>query len=214
MTQREISHIIAAIIILTAIISLAPILQKEYTQIPQLFVFAIIIVAVPIIAKKLTANALDANVEHELWFFQRFGFWPRAKFKGPIPAGIIFPLFISIFTLGYTKLMTLLTYETKALKRRAAKRFGFYSFTEITEFHHGLIGAAGILSLLVLALIAYLIPSPNLELLTKLSVYYAFWNIIPFSKLDGTQIFFANQILYFTLATITLIATVFVFLLL
>lgn len=207
MPSRELSHILAAVIILAVVLSFAPLLNQNYSLIPQMLFFSVIIILVPIIAKKLMAYHLDADVEHEIWFWQRFGFKVKSKFRKPIPAGIIFPLFFSIFSLGLIKLMTLLTYESRALKTRAAKRHGFYSFTEMTEWHHGLIGAAGILSLLLLSILAYFLPLPGLETLAKLATFYAFWNLIPVSKLDGAQIFFGSRTLYTLLAAITLIFT-------
>jgi len=145
---------------------------------------------------------LDANVEHRIWHFQRYGFKPRAKFKKEMPFGVILPLAISIVTLGAAQLMTFLTYETRALKHRAAKRFGFYSYTEMTDSHNGLIGASGVVVLLLISFIAYF---PGWEYLSKMAAFYAFWNMAPFSNLDGTQIFFGNRTLWSVLGVIVLI---------
>tara|TARA_Y100000034_G_scaffold135972_1_gene210059 strand:+ start:3720 stop:4259 length:540 start_codon:yes stop_codon:yes gene_type:complete len=174
-----------------------------------MLLFSIIILAVYIFSKKIMAHLLDSTVEHEIWFWQRFGFKKQHKLKTPVPAGIILPLFITVFSLGFAKFLTLMTFETRALKHRAARRFGFYSFAQMTDWHQALIGAAGILSLLILGAIAYFLPFSNLEFLAKISIYYAFWNLLPISKLDGTQIFFGSRILYAALAIITLIATAF-----
>ena len=99
--------------------------------------------------------------------------------------------------------MTILTYNTTALKRRAAKRFGYYSFAEMTDWHNALIGAAGIIVMLLLSFVSYWIPT--LEPLARLAAFYAFFNMIPFSKLDGSQIYFGSRILWYALAIITLI---------
>jgi Zn-dependent protease len=203
MESKELTHILAAIVVLTAIISFLPILNQNYTLIPKLFVFAALIILIPILAKKALAFRLDANVEHEIWLFQRIGYKAHQKFKRPILAGIIIPILFSIFTLGIFKVFTFLTYETKALKRRAARRHGYYSFTEMTELHHALIGASGVLALMLLSLIAYLLNFPELA---KYSTFYAFWNLIPFSKLDGTQILLGSRPIYISLAVIVLIA--------
>ena len=98
---------------------------------------------------------LDSSVEHRVWHVFRYGFKAHNHFKSEMPFGVIVPLFFSLFTLGMIKVMTFLTYETHALKHRAAKRFGFYSYTEMTDWHNGLIGAAGIIATLIVSLIGY-----------------------------------------------------------
>lgn len=206
MENSEIANILAAILLLFVVVSVSVILQGKITLLPMLFLFSIIIIFVHVFSKKLVAYSLDASVSHKIWHFQRFGLKPGHKFNKPIPFGLIVPLFFSVFSIGFFKLMTFLTYETSALKHRAAKRFGFYSYTEMTDFHNSLIGGAGIVALLLLSLIAYL---PGWETLSKLAAYYAFWNMIPFSDLDGTQIFFGNRILWAVLAVITLIFTLY-----
>tara|TARA_Y100000310_G_scaffold302882_1_gene340705 strand:+ start:5219 stop:5863 length:645 start_codon:yes stop_codon:yes gene_type:complete len=207
MTQRELLHILAAIIIFTIVASFSKILEGNFQFLAQALLFSVIIIIVSISAKKIVANLLDSDVEHELWFAQRYGYKKSWHLKKPIPAGIIFPLFFSIFSLGLLKVLTFLTYETKALKRRAARRYGPYSYTEMTDWHNGLIGAAGIAALIILAVVVYFIPFANHEFLTKLTVYYAFWNLIPWAKFDGSQIFFGSRILWIFLSIITVIAT-------
>jgi len=208
MKQSEFSHIIVAVLVLTLVSSFAFILEQQWNKILTILIFSAIIITLSISAKKLTAYLLDSNVEHEIWEMSRYGFAKRDYFKKPIPAGIIFPSVLAILSLGIIKFTSILTYETRALKYRASKRFGFYSFTEITDWHHALIGAAGIFSILLLSVVTYLIPT-NLEYLAKISAYYAFWNLLPISKLDGAQIFFGSRVLWTILATIT---AIFVFL--
>ncbi len=208
MSTKEYPHILAAIILLSVVAGFSFALQEEWERLAQTFFFSLIIITVNIIAKKLMAFSLDADVEHELLKWQRYGIKAHQRLKKPIPIGIILPLVIAVFSLGLIKLTTFLTYETRALKVRAAKRFGFYSYTEMTDWHNGLIGSAGIVALWILALILYLIPSSGLEYFSKLTIYYAFWNLVPVSKLDGTQIFFGSIILWTALALITSILTV------
>jgi len=133
-----------------------------------------------------------------------------AEFKKEKPFGFYIPLFFTLFSLGLIKVMTFLTYETGALKHRAAKRHGYYSYTEMTDWHNGLIGAAGVVILLLISLISYL---TGLELLSKMAAYYAFWNMIPIAKLDGTQIFFGSRIIWAVLGVITLIFALYAFVL-
>ena len=204
---REISHIILAIITLAIVIGFSSILILDYELIAQAFLFAFVIILVSVYSKKFVAHLFDADVEHEIWKVKRYGYKPHWHLKKGLAAGIILPLLLAVVTLGVFKFMALLTYETRALKRRAARRFGFYSFTEMTEWHNALIGAAGILGILLLSIVAYFLPIAGLETLARLAAFYAFFNMLPLSKLDGTQIFFGSRILYATLAIITLIFT-------
>jgi len=200
----EFKHILAAIIIFTVVGSFAFMLNDQWDMLPVVFLFSTIIIFVSIFAKKLVAYWLDSDVEHELWKFSRFGIKPWQHFKNDISAGIIFPLILSLFSLGWLKFSAFLTYEARALKKRAAKRFGYYSFAELTEWHNALIGAAGIVACFLISIIAYF-ASPNLEFLAKLAAFYAFSNILPLPKLDGIQIFFGSRVLYTALLIITLI---------
>jgi hypothetical protein len=205
MEIKEFYHVLAAILIMTVVTGLYFASDGNLVTVTQAFIFSIIIILVSVLSKKIAAFYLEADVEHSIWMMKNFGFIPSLKLKKPVPMGLIAPLIVSVFSLGLIKIMTLLTYEARALKHRAAKRHGFYSFTEMTEWHHALIGTAGILAVLALAAISYFIPGTNLEYLSKIAAYYAFWNILPISKLDGSQIFFGSRILWATLAAITAI---------
>ncbi len=208
MKNREFLHILGAIILFSMIGALSFLIEGRWDILPLVFLFAVIIILVSVFAKKLMAYALDADVEHEIWNVSRYGIKKHQKLEKEIPGGIIFPIFLSIFSLGLIKFPAFLTYEAGALKRRAAKRFGVYSFTELTEWHNGLIGTAGIVAVLILGIIAYFLPF-NLEYFSKLSAYYALSNLIPISKLDGSQIFFGSRVLWTALALITLIISLY-----
>jgi len=202
MGKTEWAHVTAAVLLMFVVFSLWFILSGSASGLTQVFVFSIIVVVLPVFAKKGFAYLLDSSVEHEIWEFYRFGWRPHWHFKKPVPFGLIVPLFFTLFTLGFAKVLTFLTYETKALKRRAARRFGAYSYTSMTDWHHGLIGAAGVVALLIIAIIGYF---ADLGLMSKMASYYAFWNIFPFSKLDGAQIFFGSRVLWSVLAVISFI---------
>lgn len=208
LSEYEILHIILAILILSIVIGFEFLISKTLNMIPIAILFATIIISLNILAKKLTAHMLDADVEHKIW---STSMKPRKhnRMRNEFPAGIVFPLLFSFLSLGFFKLTSILTYETRALKHRAAKRFGHYSFTEMTDFHNALIGAAGIIVLLILSFVSYFLPFNNLELLSKVISYYVFFNLLPISNLDGTQIYFGSRVLYLVLASITLIFTVY-----
>lgn len=205
MDTREVLHILIAIIVMAVVVSFSSLLKLEFAALGLALLFSAIIIIINIAAKKWAANSLDADVNHELWMWSRYGFKPSEHLKSSAPMGVILPLVLSAFTLGKLKCMSLLTYQTSALTRRAAKRFGHYSFTEMTQWHHALIGAAGIVASLLLSFIAYFIP--GLEGLPKLAAFYAFWNMIPISSLDGTHILFGSRVLYTALAILTIMIT-------
>ncbi len=205
MKDKEIIHIILAIVTLGIVYGLNEIIQADFKALSIIIVFSAIIIGVNILSKKAIASRLDADVEHEIWQVKRFGFHPGDNFKKSISAGILIPLFVTIVTLGSINMMTIMTYETRALKRRAAKRFGPYSFTEMTDHHNALVGAAGIIGCLLITFISYWIPGDLWSTIGKMATLYAFYNMIPISKLDGSQIYFGSRVLWSVLAAITLI---------
>ena len=211
MKEDEVIQIILAIIALGVVAGFGAIIELQLMTFIKIVIFAAIVMGVNIAAKKFMASHLDADVEHEVWRVQRYGLRPGQYLVKSIPAGIIFPIFISAITLGAINLMTILTYETRALKRRAARRFGPFSFTEMTDYHNALVGAAGIACVLFIAFLSYWIS--GWSILGRIATFYAFWNMIPFSKLDGSQIYFGSRVLWAVLAVITLIFTAYALLL-
>lgn len=202
MENKELAQIFSAILLMFIVSGAAFAISGKAFSVLQVFVFSFIVVGVPVIAKNIIAFGLDASVEHKTWGVYNFGFGNSQHFKEEQPFGVYIPIIFSVLTLGFLKVMTFLTYETRALKYRAAKRFGFYSYTEITDWHNGLIGASGVIVLWIIAAIGYL---PGWEFLAKMASYYAFWNMIPVSDLDGTQIFFGSRVLWVVMAIITLV---------
>ena len=79
----------------------------------------------------------------------------------------------------------------------------------MTDWHNALVGSAGIIAILFLSFVVYWVP--QLGGLSKVAAFYAFSNLIPFSKLDGAQIFFGSRVLWATLSIITLIFTAYAF---
>ncbi|MBM3230625.1 hypothetical protein FJZ22_03170 [Candidatus Pacearchaeota archaeon] len=207
---REFLHILGAIIIVGITSAFAPSRAQGAEVILPIFVYSVILVVVAVGGKKLAAHLLDAEVEHELWTMHRFGFKKHQYMSQGMPFGVILPLFFSLFTLGLVKLPALLTYEARAATHRAAKRFGFYSYAAMTDWHNALIAALGLFGLWVLAFVAYL---TGHEYLVQMSAWYACASLLPFSKLDGTQLFFGSRVLYTLCLLGTLILTVYSFLL-
>ena len=164
---------------------------------------AFLVLIINFVSKKVSSFYLDSKIEIKLWEVKRYGFKPTRHFKRPFPAGVLFPLLSSFFTLGTFTWLGALVFETKPRVYRAAKKHHLYNFSEMTEGHIGLIAASGILANLLFALIGYLTGFSDFA---ALNVYYAFFNILPISDLDGNKIFFGNLVLWSFLATITLMA--------
>ena len=205
MKDKEIVQIIIAIATLGIVYGFKDLINSNFQAFAIIIGFSAIVIGINILSKKIVASRLDADVEHEIWQVKRWGFHPGDNFKKSISAGVLIPLFITIVTLGSINFMGILTYETRALKRRAAKRFGPYSFTEMTDMHNSLVGSAGIIGCLLITFITYWIPGSLWSTIGKMATFYAFYNLIPLSKLDGSQIFFGSRVLWSVLAVITLI---------
>lgn len=204
MKPFEFAHLLGAIIVLTLVIGFASSLSVGPGVFAQALFFSALIILVAIAGKKLMAHLFEMDVEHRIWTWSRWGIRKQDHLKKPMPAGIILPLIVTLFTLGTVKLMTLLTFETTARKTRAARRFGTYNYVSTTDWHNALVGAAGVISILLLALVNYFVTNNN-ELLSKMATYYAVANLLPLSDLDGTHIFFGSRVLYTALAAITLV---------
>jgi len=95
-----------------------------------------------------------------------------------------------------------MVFDVKPKVYRAAKRHGLYSYSEMTEAHIGLIAAAGVLTNLFLAVISYFL---GFETFSRINIYFAFFNMLPISDLDGNKIFFGNLVLWSFLAVLAII---------
>jgi len=194
---KEIALIALVTIILAFSLSFSNLAEVLFLLVPVFFV-----IIINLLAKKISSFYLDSEIEIKLWEFKRYGFKPKRHFKKPFPIGAFLPLITSIFSFGYFVWLNGLIFDVKIKIYKAARRFGLYSFSEITEYQIGLIAAAGILANLFFAVIGYLM---NLNEFARLNIYYAFFNLIPLSDLDGNKIFFGSIILWSFLATIVLI---------
>jgi hypothetical protein len=169
-----------------------------------------IILALNIIAKKAMGYYVESDVEIKLWEMQRYGFKAHEYFKKAIPIGAILPVLASVITLGHFKWLASTVFEVKPKVHRAAKRHSLYNFSEMTEYHIGLIAAAGVVINLAAAVVAYLLGFTEFA---RLNIFFASFSMIPLSDLDGNKIFFGSLTLWAFLATLTLIALAYAFLL-
>ncbi len=206
---KELTSILIIIIVFTFVV----LFRQLLTQGIDLAFFLTVLIITSIIlfsntlSKKITAFLLDSEIEHKILQWQRYWIYEKSYFKNPLPAGMLFPFLFSLLSQGYFLVLTFLEFEVSPLLSRVRKSAGgFYRYSELTEYHIGLIAGVGIIVNLVLAAISYFIPYPPFQLFGKLSIYFAFWNLLPLGKLDGTKIFFGSRIFWSILAIITVIA--------
>ncbi|VVB80118.1 Uncharacterised protein [uncultured archaeon] len=200
--QKEVGVVILVTIILALIISSVQTWDKFLYLLPVVF----LVIAVNVIAKKVASFYLDSEVEIKLWEIERYGFKSHHRFNKAIPAGVIMPILLKVLSFGYLNWLAVTSFDVKPKTYRAAKRFGLYSFSEVSEFHIGIIAAAGVVANLFFAIVAYLLNIPDFA---RISIFYTFFNMIPISDLDGNKIFFGSLILWAFLASLVVIGMFF-----
>lgn len=210
---------LAIVILVTVITAFSIAFTKSLSLDINLFLISLLgvflVLIINIFAKKTTAYFLESEVEIKIWEIKRFGFKTNDKFRNAFPLGVFMPLISKIFFFGLNGFvwMASLVFDVKAKAYRAAKRHGIYSFSEMTEEHIGRIAAVGIIINLILAFVFYIIGGEFGIVFAKLNIWFAFFNMIPISDLDGNKIFFGNLVLWSFLAIITLIGLGYTFLL-
>ena len=167
-----------------------------------------VIVLVSIFTKKMIAYLLDTDIEMKIWEVQRYGPGQDQHLKKPFPFGAFLPILSIIFLFPFKNLvwMASLVFDIKPRIYRGAKRYGLYAFSDVTEYHIGLIAASGIFMNLILAVLGYFLGFPTFS---RLNIYFALFNILPISDLDGNKIFFGNPVLWSFLVSLVLIGILF-----
>ncbi len=196
---KEFSFIIAVSIVLAFTISLVTSITVFLYTLLSIF----LVLMINVIAKKVAAFFLETEIEVKLWEMKRWGYKTRQHFRTPVPMGVIMPIIVTIISYGYLNWFATLVFDVKQKVYRATRRWGMYTFSEVTEYHIGIIAAWGVVANLLFALIGYLIGFPEFA---RLNIYVAFFNLIPFSDLDGNKIFFGSIVLWAFLAAVALIA--------
>ena len=172
----------------------------------------LLVLLVNIFAKKITAYYYESKIEIRLWEMQRYGFKPHKKLKKPFPVGILFPILSTIFLFPLRGIvwMASIVSDIEPEVYSAAKRHSLYTFSEIPEKHIGIIAASGVIANLVFAFLGYLIGATDFS---RINIYYAFFNLIPISNLDGNKIFFGSLLLWAILGFISVLSLVYTFIL-
>lgn len=206
--KKELFIVALVIIIITLSIDLSLDLVENWKN--SIFTFLAVSAAVlsNLFVKKFIAYQLDSEIEIKVWEFQKHGFTSEKNSKKPFPIGAVLPLVSKIILFPFKSFvwMASLVFDVKPRVYRSAKRFGLYTFSDVTEYHLGLIAASGIVINLILAVVGYFIGFP---LFARLNMYYAFFNILPLSDLDGNKIFFGSKIMWSFLASLVLIGMLF-----
>lgn len=209
LNKKEIGAILSVIIVLALVVSLVETWKIFLWTLLGMF----IIILINVFAKKVASFYLDSEIDIGLWEIKRYGLLhfmnvspikshPSGGLKRPFPAGLFVPILLKVITLGFVNWMACLVFEVKPKVYRAAKRYGLYKFSEMTEWHIGLIAAWGVFANLVFAVIFYFV---GLSDFAKWNVYFAFFNIVPLADLDGNKVFFGSVVLWSFLAIVTLI---------
>lgn len=216
-TKNEIIWM-AIFIFLGTFISFVPIIPTDEPLLilRNLLIFTLII-STSIAAKKLVAKRHAIKIEHRDWILIQWWFLRRTYFKKKLHLGLIAPVFIAIFTIGYLKPFAFFQFESENdEERRILKKHGFRSKTSkelINEEDYGYTAAAGMYALLILATIGSLLsmylPSFGSEL-TKYSLFYGLWNLLPAGQLDGAKIFFGTTLQWTFLVIVYTISLIFV----
>jgi len=200
MNFKEIRNEILVIILASVIIALT-ISLKNYSLIIYALISFLIIITINIIVKKIIAYYLEADLRTKLWSIYQYGFRKSSHFKIPLPM-VWLPIVIGFLTRGYFWWLGILEFDVEPRTERVSRRHGLYRFSEITEWHLAVIATFGIIANLIIAIIGYL---TGFEQFARFSIYFAAWNLIPLSSLDGSKIFFGSKALWGIITIITAI---------
>jgi Zn-dependent protease len=201
-TKKE----ILAIVIIVAILSVSITLMGSLESFLYTSLSIFLILTINIISKKIIASSLESEIEIRIWEINRYGFKKQKRFGTPFLAGAILPLISAIIFQGTLAWMASLVFDVRTKISRASKKHGLYSFSEMTEWHIGLIALGGIAANLFFALLGYLVGMPQKMNFTFLTLWFVFFNMLPISDLDGNKIFFGNYILWSVIAITILMA--------
>ena len=210
--KKELAYIVVASLIVGFAVSI-----RNLENVLQGIFFVFVIISANFAAKSVMARYFESEIEVKFWEMRQYGLMgalsggaihPSKYFKKPVPIGGIVPIITSVISLGYFAWMAALVFDIKAKVYRAAKRHGLYSFSEVSEEHMAYMAASGILINFALAILGYLL---GFSEFAKLNIYYAFFNLIPISELDGNKIFFGEIVLWSFLASVSLVGLSYVF---
>jgi len=209
LNKKEIIYAALAILVMTLTLSFVD-YNLLFEKMPLYLIFSAIIILISIFSKKITAKIIDVSVEIKSWEWKRYGIYARSEFKKPIPTGFVLPLLLSLL-FSYRYFFCLLQFDSTALTSKAAKKYGKNRISGLTEWDEALIIFYSIIPLIILALFVKFTNISLIAELSRITMFYVLWNLVPVSKLDGTKLFFASRPLFTFTWILTLIASAIVF---
>ena len=212
-TKKEWIPLIVSIALFTILLTY----NKEIfsiEKIPIYLLMSMIIILTSIFAKKIAAKRMHVKIEHKIWEFQRYGFGKGAHLKNPFLMGFFLPALLGLLSGGAIKFLTFIEFNSKELPGKTTKRFGIKRFSTMLEWDDARIGFFGIVAVMALAIITKSLISfqafPFFEL-SKYALYFAIYNVLPFSTLDGMKIFMGSRALYILSLSLLVITSLVVF---
>ncbi len=204
MERDSLTKEIGIILLATAILAIS-FIYPNIDSIEKFFIFFggfTLVVGLNVLAKKIAAYRLEANVTTKFWEVYRFGFQEKRHLKAPLPMLWLTPI-LSLISKGALIWMPILEFDITPRTERIAKRHELYRFANMTEWHLALIVFWGIITNILLCIILNIL---GFREIATLSLYYAIWSIIPLSSLDGSKLLFGSKNLWLTTGIITLLA--------
>lgn len=213
-SKKEILHIIAAILLMTLVLTLSEILKLSITSeiLMVSLLFAVIIILASVLSKKFVASIFDMEIEHRIWQTARYGIEKSRTLKKPFPLGLAIPLLILLLFKGVVKFFAFLEFNSIALPTKVVKRWGKKRFSGVLEWEEGLIAFFSTLILLIFSLALSLITLPGCAEISRYTLFYVFSNLIPLGHLDGTKIFMGSRPLFIFTLIVTIIFSLFILL--
>lgn len=157
---------------------------------------ALSILLLNILAKKIIAYKFGCELEVKPWNIERYGFDRASYFKWPLPAWLVWPIAVVWLSLGSIWWLVATTFDVYATTRRAGRKFA-----EVTEWDIALIAAFGIVMNLVAAIVASAL---GYQQFAFISLWFVFFNMLPFPAYDGGRIFFGGKIFWIFMFTLSL----------
>lgn len=204
-SEREVKYLGITILILTLVFGFNDNANVfEISHWINNFVLVFIAVTISFLAAhffhKFVAKKYFAISKYELWNVKRFGFAPHMrtrimKREFVLPAGIIFPLLISIMSNGLWYFPLVGTYE---LEEERAKRTGKI-FNKLSGYERAIIYLASPLTNLVLFFIFLFLERTtgiNFSVFITANMWMALFALLPIPGLIGAEIFFGSLPFY------------------
>ena len=184
--KKELISLVIGIILMSILVSFISLNKEVIIQrIPLALIISIVVISVSVLAKKITARKIDMKINHKIFEWEKYWWSKGSHFRKPIPMGVLLPLVLLFLSAGIIKFFAFFEFKSEALISKVAKKYGRYRFSNISEWDDALIGFYGMLAVVFIAITARFLVSfqffPFIEL-SKYSLYYALYNIIPFSK--------------------------------